>query len=102
MAQYDFLNGKIDVDYIHSLNNFDKLLETAGEIQKTFLEEAEKKSKEMMDAEWENIERAQRKVNRKWEVLNEVVKEQDNYHEVKSEYDRRMEIWNEKDDMLYI
>lgn len=102
MAQYDFMGEKIDVDYIHSLNNFDKLLEATGEIQKTFLEEAEKKSKKMMEVEWENIERAQRKVNRKWEVLNEVVKEQDNYYEMKSEYDRRMDVWNERDDMLYI
>ena len=102
MTQYDFMGGKIDVDYIHSLNNFDELLETTGKVQKTFLEEAEKNSKKMMEVEWENIERAQRKVNRKWEILNEVVKEQDYYKEVKAEFDRRMEIWNERDDMLYI
>lgn len=102
MAEYDFMDGKIDMDYINKLNNFDKLLETTGEIQKTFCDEAERKSKEMMDAEWENIDRAQREVNRKWQVLNEVLQEQDNYQEVKSEYDRRMEVWKERDDMLYI
>lgn len=102
MKQYDFMEGKIDMDSIKNINNFDELLEATGEIQKTFLEEAEMETRKIMSAEWENIEKAQRKVNRKWQVINEVLQEQDNYQEMKSEYDRRMEVWKERDDMLYI
>lgn len=102
MTQHDFMKGKIDVDSIKNINNFELLLETIEEIQGCFFNEAEKETRKMVNVEWENIERTQREVNRKWQVLNEVLQEQDNYQEVKSEYDRRMEVWNERDNMLYI
>lgn len=102
MTQYDFMEGKIDMDSIKNINNFDRLLEATGEIQKSFWDEAEMETRKMVSAEWENIEKAQREVNRKWQVLNEVLQEQDNYQEMKSEYDRRMELWKERDDMPYI